>query len=62
MGVQLPLALGQGKLPLNPEELTELTALERGRLYAGIGLGTLQRVAAEEAVLAVIARRYRRAT
>jgi hypothetical protein len=49
-------------LPLDPVELAKLTSPERGRIYDQLGLHALERAAAEEAVRAVIAGNYRRAT
>lgn len=48
------------RLPLDPTELAQLPAPERGAIYDALGLHALQRIAAEEAVRAVIADRYRR--
>lgn len=60
MSVQLPLSLGDAQLPLDPAELAQLSAPERGLLYRQLGLCVLQRAAAEEAVRAVLAGQYRR--
>jgi hypothetical protein len=46
-GVQLSLLAGQ---PLDPEELAELTAPERARLYGELALDWAQRAEAEDAV------------
>lgn len=53
--VQLPLS---GALPLNPVELANLLAYERGRLYRELGLDVTQRQAAEEAVRRVRRHKY----
>jgi hypothetical protein len=49
------------QLPVDPVELAELTAPERGVIYDTLGLHALQRAAAEEATRAVLRGRYRRA-
>jgi hypothetical protein len=57
---QQRLALREAGLPLDPHELADLTAPERGRAYEAAGLDALQRIAAEEAVRAMLAGRYPR--
>jgi hypothetical protein len=52
-GVQLRL-----ELPLDPRQLAELLAHERGRLYAELELDDAQRQAAEAAVRRIIAGTY----
>ena len=44
---------------LDPHELAKLSITARALIYAELGLDLLQRQAAEEAVRAVIAGRYR---
>jgi hypothetical protein len=61
-GVQLPLPLGDARLPLDPAELARLSSPERGQLYGELGLDYLQRAAAEGAVQAIFAGRYRGGT
>jgi hypothetical protein len=46
---------------VDPHHLAELLAHERAALYADLGLDLLQRAAAEDAVRAMISRRYRKA-
>ncbi len=43
---------------LDPRELAQLSTMERGKVYDGLGLDRLQRMAAEEAVQAVLRREY----
>jgi hypothetical protein len=57
-------AAGAGQLalhvgPLDPRTLAELTAHERAKLYERLELDALERVAAEEAARAILARQYR---
>jgi hypothetical protein len=54
--VQLPLV---ADLPLDPAELAELTAPERGRIYDELGLDWAQRAEAEHAVRLAIATKCR---
>jgi hypothetical protein len=48
------------RLPLRPQELAQRRAPERGAIYDALRLHPLERIAAEEAVRAVIAGRYGR--
>ncbi len=51
--------MSAAQLPLDPNELAQLPAPQRGAIYNALGLHALQRAAAEEAVRAVIADNYR---
>jgi hypothetical protein len=59
-GVQLPLGGTSAELPLDPFEVAELQAPERGALHRKAGLDPLQVDAVEQAVRLVLAGRYRR--
>jgi hypothetical protein len=59
VGVQLR---ADAVLPIDPEAAAKLSTPERGELYRQLGLDALQIAAAEEAVRAVIAKRYGRTT
>ncbi len=48
------------RLPLDPAELAELSAPERGAIYKALSLGALQIASAEDAVRLVIRRRSAR--
>jgi hypothetical protein len=56
--VPTQLAPPAAKLPLNPEELAELSAHDRAQLYNLVVLDSFQRACAEEARRLVLAGRY----
>jgi hypothetical protein len=56
-GVQLPLDVS-GPLPLDPVQVAELQAPERGKLYRSLNLDSCQIEAIEAAVRLAIRREY----